>query len=162
MRATLPGRDARDAVWTVVWPIARNVVAPRIYIVYIQRVSGGDDDDDFLALLDAYLDEPYDPNPALGNVRILWIEDDPRVGALHIAGHGISKYEVEQVLFEIPPVVQAKRSRDDPDRTLFWGATRRDRWLFVVCEDWAEGTVRYLKPITAFEPDDGERYWRTR
>ena len=127
-------------------------------------MSGGSedsDDDDFRTLLEAYLDEPHDPNPALATVRILWIEDDSGVGVVHIAKHNVTKAEVEQVLFEIPPVVQAKRSRDYPERTLFWGATRRDRWLFVVCEDWTEGAVRYLKPITAFEPDEGEQYWRT-
>jgi uncharacterized DUF497 family protein len=96
-------------------------------------------------------------------LRILWIEGDPGVGALHIAiKHHVTKEEVEQVLFEIPPVVQAKRSAQYPERTLFWGATRRDRWLFVVCEDWTEGALRYLKPITAFEPDEGEQYWRAR
>jgi uncharacterized DUF497 family protein len=125
-------------------------------------VSGARDDEeaDFAALLDAYLDEPHDPNPRLANVQIVWVEDDPRLGALHIAAHGVTRDEVEQVLFEIPPNVEAKRSREHPNRTLFWGATRRDRWIFVVCEDWSEDSIRYLKPITAFEPDEGERYWR--
>jgi len=99
------------------------------------------DDEDFSALLDAYLDEPHDPNPRLANVQIVWVEDDPRIGALHIAAHGVTKHEVEQVLFEIPPVVEAKRSHEFPNRTLFWGATRRDRWIFVACEDWSEGSV---------------------
>ena len=124
--------------------------------------GGREEDDDFLALLDAYLEEPQDPNPQMANVRIVWVEGDPRIGALHIAAHGVSKDEVEQVLFEMPPIVAAKRSREHPERTLFWGATRRDRWLFIVCEDWREGSIRYLKPITAFEPDEGERYWRAR
>ena len=153
------------------WPSAERAerpwkpVASCIYTTYIQGVHGGgsdEEDADFLALLDDYLDEPHDPNPALAGVQILWIEDDPGVGARHIARHGVTKDEVEQVLFEIPPVVQAKRSRQAPERTLFWGATRQDRWIFVVCEDWTEGGIRYLKPITAFEPDDGEHYWRTR
>ncbi|HET7505384.1 MAG TPA: hypothetical protein VFK02_30400 [Kofleriaceae bacterium] len=97
----------------------------------------------------------------MASVRVLWIEDDPHVGALHIARkHNVTKQEVEQVLFEIPPVVAAKRSPRHPERTLFWGATRRDRWLFIVCEDWTEDAVRYLKPITAFEPDEGDHYWR--
>jgi hypothetical protein len=34
--------------------------------------------------------------------------------------------------------------------------------LFIVCEDWRVGPMRYLKPITAFEPSEGELYWRTR
>ncbi len=66
----------------------------------------GDDDEDFLALLDDYVDEPHDPNPRMANVEVVWIEGDPRVGALHIAAHGVTKDEVEQVLFEIPPVVE--------------------------------------------------------
>jgi hypothetical protein len=83
----------------------------------------GDDDEDFLALLDSYLDEPRDPNPRMANVHILWVEGDPGVGALHIATkHHVTKDEVEQVLFEIPPVVQAKRSAQYPERTLFWGS----------------------------------------
>jgi hypothetical protein len=45
----------------------------------------GADDDDFLALLDDYLDPPHDPNLAMSNVQIVWVEDDPRIGALHIA-----------------------------------------------------------------------------
>ncbi len=130
---------------------------------YIACVPGRDDDvAHFLKLLDEYLDPPHDPNPAMDAVQIVWVEDDPRLGALHIVEHGVSKDEVEQVLMETPPLVEAKRSREHPDRTIFWGATRLDRWLFVACEDWTEGAVRYLKPITAFEPDEGEAYWRKR
>ncbi len=92
--------------------------------------------------------------------EIVWLEGDERLGAAHVERHGISKYEVEEVLLEVPPYVEAKRSPDHPERTLFWGATRHDRWIFVVCEDWREGGIRYLKPITAFEPDDGEANWR--
>lgn len=84
------------------------------------------EDDDFLALLDSYLDVPHDPNPTMANVHVVWIDDDPGVGVLHIAKHNVTKEEVEQVLFEVPPMAQAKRSRQYPDRTLFWGATRRD------------------------------------
>ena len=103
---------------------------------YIACVPGRDDDvAHFLKLLDEYLDPPHDPNPAMDAVQIVWVEDAPRLGALHIVEHGVSKDEVEQVLMETPPLVEAKRSRKDPDRTIFWGATRLDRWLFVACED---------------------------
>ena len=78
---------------------------------YVARVPGRDDDvDHFLKLLDEYLDPPHDPNPAMDAVRIVWVEDDPRLGALHIAEHGVSKDEVQQVLMETPPLVEAKRS----------------------------------------------------
>lgn len=92
---------------------------------------------------------------------MVWVEDNPAFGAKHMwLEHQVSKDEVEQVLFEIPPVVEAKRSPDDPERTIFWGATRADRWLFIVCEDWTDEGQRFLKPITAFEPEGGEEYWR--
>jgi len=85
-------------------------------------VSASDDENgEFLALLDSYLEFPYDPHPTMANVRIVWVEHDPGVGALHIATHNVTKAEVEQVLFEIPPMVEAKRSRQYPDRTLFPG-----------------------------------------
>lgn len=115
-------------------------IVARLYIrTYALGVSGTEDDDeDFLALLNAYLDEPHEPNLQLTNVQIVWVEDDPRLGARHIAAHDVSKEEVEQVLLEIPPVVESKRSREHPDRTLFRGATRRDRWVFIACEDWTE------------------------
>ena len=124
------------------------------------RREDDDDDRSFEELLDAYLEPPGDPNSRMEGVRVVWVDDDSAFGALHIQGHGVSKSEVEQVLFEVPPVVETKRSREVPNRTLFWGATRADRWLFVACEDWEEDGVRYLKPITAFEPDEGEAYWR--
>jgi hypothetical protein len=117
-------------------------------------------DDDVRRLLGKYLEPPSDPNPDMAGVKIRWIDDNPKVGSRHIAEHGVKKIEVEEVLLMIPPYVEAKRSNEHVDRTVFWGATRRDRWLFVVCEDVTIDGVRTLTPITAFEPDDGEAYWR--
>ena len=119
-------------------------------------------DEDFEALLDAYLEPPANPNPVMAGVHIVWVEGDARLGVEHIAAHGVTTEEVEQVIFEFPPYVEAKRHPEVPNKTLFWGATRNDRWLLVVCDDWNEGSTRYLKPITAFEPDEGEDYWRGR
>ncbi|MBI2377093.1 MAG: hypothetical protein HYV07_24040 [Deltaproteobacteria bacterium] len=118
------------------------------------------DNDDFRALLTTYLEPTGDPNPQMLNVRIEWIRGDDRLGSDHIRiKHGVSEQEVEEVLLEIPPFVEAKRSSEHPNRTLFWGATRNDRELLVVCEDKVEGDLRVLTPITAFEPDDGIEYW---
>jgi hypothetical protein len=124
-------------------------------------VVAGDDDDQeaFAKFLDHYLLPASDPNPEMRNVELVWVEDDPRFGVRHFEKHGITKQEVEEALLQIPPYVEAKRSAKHPERTLFWGATRSDRWIFIVCEDWEHGGVRYLKPITAFEPDEGEGYW---
>lgn len=117
-------------------------------------------DDDLHRIVDAYLSAAASPNPTMEAVRIVWERDDPRFGAKHIAEvHGVSEAEVEQALFEIPPYVEAKRHPDFPNRTLFWGATQWDRWLLIVCQDWTENGIRYLIPITAFEPEQGVKYW---
>ena len=115
----------------------------------------------FVEMLESYLERPVDVNPEMLNVEIVWIEGDRRFGAKHILEkHSISKQEVEEAIFEIPPYVEAKRSRAHPNRTLFWGETRSGRWIFIVCEDWHVGRCRFLKPLTAFTPSKGESYWR--
>ena len=117
------------------------------------------DDDDFDDLLDEYLDGTLFPNMEMANVKMVWVEGNPALGALHIAGHNVTKGEVEETLLECPPDVEAKRHKDYPGRTIFWGATRGGRWLFIACDDWTEGGTRYLRPITAFTPDEGRAYW---
>jgi hypothetical protein len=120
-------------------------------------------DDDFLALIDLYTEIPVEPNPDMQDVQIEWVRDNMYYGSQHILDkHDVTEQEVEEVLFEIPPYVKAKRHPEYPNRTLFWGATRADRELFIVCEDKIIDGIRYLIPITAFEPDDGEKYWRKR
>ena len=117
-------------------------------------------DDEFLRLIDEYLDPPGDANPDMAGVQIVWERDTNGFGARHVwYEHRVTEQEVEQVILEIPPYVEAKRHPERPNRTIFWGATPYDRWLFIVCEDWMEGGTRFLKPITAFEPDEGEEYW---
>jgi hypothetical protein len=129
--------------------------------VYTREVPGDHDEPPLAELLAEYLESRADPNPEMARIQIVWVEDDPGLGALHMQEkHRVEKHEVEEVLLEIPPFVEAKRSREHKGRTFFWGATRHDRWLFVVCEDWKEGGKRYLKPITAFEPTNGVEYWR--
>ncbi|MBI4331422.1 MAG: hypothetical protein HY673_09095 [Chloroflexi bacterium] len=118
------------------------------------------DDQDLLRLLGGYLHPAGDPNPEVAGVEIVWERDNSSFGARHIwTKHHLTEEEVEQVLFEAPPYVEARRHLDCPNRTIFWGATRFDRWIIVICEDWTEGTKRLLRPITAFEPEEGSRYW---
>jgi hypothetical protein len=117
-------------------------------------------DEDFDDLLDDYLSGRSLPNPDMADVEIEWVRGNPAFGVDHIAAHGVTTEEVEEVLLEVPPDVEAKHHEDYPNRTIFWGATRAGRWLFVSCEDWREGGKRILKPITAFEPEEGEEYWR--
>ncbi len=99
--------------------------------------GGGENDDfDLEKELEAYLEPPGDPNPDMVGVRVEWVEEDPRLGSEHMwIKHHVTQEEVEQVLFETPPRVESKRSPDYPERTI-------------------------LKPITAFEPEEGEAYWR--
>ncbi|HEY2785565.1 MAG TPA: hypothetical protein VGJ05_11385 [Fimbriiglobus sp.] len=116
-------------------------------------------DDEFDDQLDDYLSGIGLPNPEMVDVEIVWVRGNPALGSDHIAAHDVTEAEVEEVLFEVPPDVEAKRHPDAPERTIFWGATRAGRWLFVSSEDWTDGGTRYLKPITAFEPEEGEEYW---
>ena len=117
------------------------------------------DDEDFDGLLDDYLDGEFSPNYEMVNVEIVWVRGNPQLGSDHIAAHDLTEAEIEEVLLEVPPDVEAKRHPDYPDRTIFWGSTRAGRWVFVSCEDWTEGDNRFLKPITAFEPEEGRAYW---
>jgi uncharacterized DUF497 family protein len=93
-------------------------------------------------------------------VVIVWERKTLAYGAAHILDkHNVTEAEVEQVIFEVPPLVEAKRNSKYPGRTAFIGRTRLDRELVVICEDWNEGGKRHLKPITAFEPSKGRDYW---
>src|SRR5262245_5077963 len=105
-------------------------------------------DDEFSGLLDDFLEPPGDPNSRMTDVEFVWIEDNPGHGALHMRKkHGVSKREVEEVILEVPPEVEAKRHPEEPGRTVFRGTTRHRRVLIISCEDWTEGSVRFLKPI---------------
>ena len=111
-------------------------------------------------LIQGYLTPPSQANPEMVGVEIVWERDNPRFGSRHIYElHEVSEEEVEDVLIRIPPYAEAKSHPEYSNRTVFWGATRYDRWLIVVCEDRTEGGVRFLSPITAFEPLNGVEYW---
>ena len=58
------------------------------------------------------LDGTLAPNLEMADVEMVWVEGDSTLGALHIAAHGVTKDEVEVVLLEIPPEVEAKRHPD--------------------------------------------------
>ena len=124
--------------------------------LYIRGMGAPDFEDD----LRLYLEGLVFPNLDMASVEIVWVRGHPGFGSDHIARNGVQEREVEEVLLEVPPAVEAKRHPDHPGRTIFWGETREGRGLFVSCEDWTEGGVRYLKPITAFEPEQGYEYWR--
>jgi len=110
-------------------------------------------DDELDDLLNEYFGSP---NLDMLDVEIVWVRGNSGYGSDHIAVNNVTEQEVEEVLLEVPPEVEAKRHRDHPGRTIFWGATRAGRWLFVACDDRREGDRRLLTPITAFEPEEAK------
>lgn len=56
------------------------------------------DDEEFLRLLDEYLEPPAEPNPEMAGVRIVWERESLQFGSRHIwEMHRISEREVEEV-----------------------------------------------------------------
>ena len=104
------------------------------------------------------------PEPSLDEVilaKVDWIRGNPDVGSDHIKLRpGVTEEEVEDVLFSVPPQVEAKRHPAYPNSTIFRGQTPSGRRLFIVCYDRTEEGKRILTPITAFSPELGEKYWR--
>jgi len=78
-------------------------------------------------------------------LRVHWdLDDDPNGNVWHIAEHGITKDEVEEVLME-PECVDVSRSSG---RRIAIGEAAGGRVLLVVFEDIDECTVY---PVTAYE-----------
>jgi len=114
-------------------------------------------DDDFRRLIAGYLSTA---NPEMAGIEIDHAPGHEGYGLDHaLAKHDVRQDEIEQVLREFP-APEEKRSREDPKRTLFWGATRAGRWLTVVTRDERHGTRRKLTLITAF--DETDEQWRQR
>jgi len=111
------------------------------------------EDDEFRRLLLEYEKPPGDLNPEMVGVELDFHRGDPRYGALHMAGHGLSETDVWEVIFELPEV---KQRPGNVGRTEFWGTTRRDREIMVVCEDFRKEKKRYLVLITAYDHPEAE------
>jgi uncharacterized DUF497 family protein len=86
---------------------------------------------------------PYD--------SIIWdLDDDPDGNVQHIAEHGVSKEEVEEI-FESATDSDVSRSSGRP---VLFGDTSTGRHLMVVFEEIDEDTVY---PVTAYEvPERGD------
>jgi uncharacterized DUF497 family protein len=77
--------------------------------------------------------------------KAIWdLDGDPEGNVQHIAEHGISKEEVEEVL-ENPDGVETSRSSGRP---IAFGETTTGRIIAVVYEEIDEDTVY---PVTAYE-----------
>ena len=81
----------------------------------------------------------------MGVTNSIWdLDDDPEGSVQHIAEHGISKAEVEEVL-RSPTGIESSRSSQRP---IAFGVTSTGRLIAVVYETVDEDTAY---PITAFE-----------
>lgn len=81
----------------------------------------------------------------MGVTNSIWdLDDDPEGNVQHIAEHGISKAEVEEVL-RSPTGIESSRSSHRP---IAFGVTSTGRLIAVVYEAVDEDTAY---PITAFE-----------
>jgi uncharacterized DUF497 family protein len=82
------------------------------------------------------------------DAHIIWdLPEDPDGNVEHIAQHGISPEEVEEVLFD--PDSSEARSRSSGAQITF-GMTSSGRYLAVVWEHVDDDPLT-LRPITAFE-----------
>jgi hypothetical protein len=79
---------------------------------------------------------------------VIWdLEDDPDGNVAHIAGHGITQDEVEEVVGNpANPTVPS----DSSGRPITFGWTEGGRYLGVVWEHVSDDP-RTIKPVTAFE-----------
>ena len=80
-----------------------------------------------------------------------WDEDN----AEHLARHGITDLEVDQLLTNRHLVVPSKKGSGSTSRMFLIGETNGGRILTVVISPtWLEGTWR---PVTAFDANQAER-----
>jgi uncharacterized DUF497 family protein len=82
------------------------------------------------------------------NVQIIWdLEDDPDGNAQHIADHGITIDEVEDVLLDPQSTRAVSRSSGMP---LTFGYTAVGRYLAVVWELVSDDPP-IIRPVTAYD-----------
>jgi uncharacterized DUF497 family protein len=83
------------------------------------------------------------------DAEILWdLEDEPDGNVQHIAEHGVSMEEVEEVLDDPDNSTEVDKSR--PDRSLTFGETTAGRYLAVVWETALDDPLT-IYPVTAYD-----------
>jgi len=81
--------------------------------------------------------------------QIVW-SDEPNANVEHVAQHGVTPEEADEVICEYYD--QRQRSRSHQHRWVVQGYTSAGRYLVVVFEIIDETGV--ILPITAFEPEN--------
>jgi hypothetical protein len=86
--------------------------------------------------------------------HVVWdLENDPDGNVAHIASHGLSQEEVEDVLFD--PDSNTTLSRTTGERITF-GYTSAGRYIAVVWEHVMDDPLT-MRPITAYEVPEPRR-----
>ena len=81
----------------------------------------------------------------MAKLSVVWdLDDDPDGNVQHIAEHGLTKEEVEEVL-ENPSGRTVSRASGEP---MAFGWTSTGRYIGVVYQDLGQDVVR---PVTAFD-----------
>lgn len=80
-------------------------------------------------------------------MTILW-DDEPGGNVEHLAEHGVTPEEFEQVFRRY--FHGRQRSRSQPDRWVVQGLTAQHRYLIIVFEWYV--FEQAIDPVTAYEP----------
>ncbi len=87
----------------------------------------------------------------MNDVHVVWdLPDDPEGNVAHIAEHGISPEEVEEVLFDPDSDTTFSRSSDNQ---ITFGYTQDGRYIAVVWEHVMDDPLT-MRPITAYDVDE--------
>lgn len=80
---------------------------------------------------------------------IIWdLDDDPDGNIAHVAEHGLTPAEVDNVLLDPDSEFGISRSSR---RTAVWGSTNTGRYIMVIFELLDDGMVY---PVTAFDAEE--------
>ena len=87
-------------------------------------------------------------------MHIVWdLPDDPKGNVQHIAEHGITQDEVEEVLLDPLSSTTASRTSNEP---ITFGHTSTGRYIAVVWEHIMDDPLT-MRPITAYEVSEPGR-----
>jgi uncharacterized DUF497 family protein len=101
----------------------------------------------FSRLAKRYCNSYNDRSRQVEYLSIIWdLDDDPRGNTRHIAEHGLTKDEIEEVLRHEEREGTSRSSR----RPIAFGETSTGRFIAVVYE---RIDVDTLRPVTAYEID---------
>jgi uncharacterized DUF497 family protein len=82
---------------------------------------------------------------------VIWdLEDDPDGNVRHIAEHGVTMEEVEEVLSDPDNSTEDSEGGEGKDRSITFGETAAGRYLAVVWETAVDDPLT-IDPVTAYD-----------